>query len=248
VSPGRYVGIGTGLMVGVTGAVWQLNSGSSAAHADVSGANSWTALTGELSSGSGSRTVTLGADIAAPSEASPVVAVPAGSAVTLDLHGHKLALSREAGDLKVIVPHGSTLSMEDTTGGSAGTPASPIPAGGNSGYAGYAGLEHAAAAGQAKPPTQARVFGPIMRSPAEVKSDAGSEHAATTTPAAHPRESVHKPASHRAERAERARGRHRREHGLHRRIKHSHRECEYREYYWVPDDDDWWFDDPVETF
>jgi hypothetical protein len=243
----------------VTGAVWQLQSGSPAS-ADVATADSWSALTGDLASSAGTQTVALGADIAAPTGASPVVAVPGGSAVTLDLRGHKLAMGREAGDLKIIVPHGSVLSVVDTTAGSTAASSGPmatgpIPSGGSSGYAGYGGLTHLG-----EPPTShstdgsassPRMFGPTI--PAGATTSAGAEHTTveTSAPATSskplPRHAAvgteHKRASHSSGRDERARGRHRREDGSHHWVRESSRDCDDGDYRWAQDDYyGWWLD------
>jgi hypothetical protein len=257
-------------VAGVTGAVWQLQSGSPAS-ADVATADSWSTLTGELAGGDGTRTVTLGADISAPAGASPVVAMPGGSSVTVDLHGHKLAMGREAGDLKIIVPHGSLLSVEDTTAGSDGPPASAIPLGGSSGYAGYGGLTHSMQSASPQPGLApagaARVYGPIVEPPARVRNEAPADHAdhadhaapttaAPTAPATHSTKSAARHAkvasdvrhtahtAHSAARDERARGRHRREnvarHSVH--SARQSRDCDCQDNYYWGGDDGWWLD------
>jgi hypothetical protein len=244
-------------VAGVTGAVWQLQSGSPAS-ADVSTADSWTTLSGELASSDGSRTVTLDADISAPPGASPVLAVPGGSAVTLDLHGHKLAMGREAGDLKIIVPHGSRLSVEDSTAGSADAPASAIPLGGSGGYAGYGGLVHPTPSATPRPSqasgTAARVFGPIVEGSTEAENERGARHAAVagSAPAAATGSTKAAPKHARAEsdlrrsaqsntRDERPRGRHRRENVARHAIGHSHPDWDCSDYYW-DDEGGWWLD------
>ncbi len=252
----RYAGIGAGLVAGVTGAVWQLQSGSPAS-ADVNTADSWSTLTDDLAASDGDRTVTLGADISAPAGAAPVVAMPGGSSVTLDLHGHKLAMGREAGDLKIIVPHGSLLSVEDTTADPDAAPASAIPLGGSSGYAGYGGLTHPTRSvgpdpGSA-PAGAARVYGPAVALPSPVRHERESDHAAPTTSV---QTAAHKASTNSAPRHAKAgsevrrtvrsgardegpRARHRHENVARHSVRQS-RDCDCRDYYWT--DDDWWLD------
>jgi hypothetical protein len=241
-------------VAGVTGAVWQLQSGSPAS-ADVNTADSWSTLTGDLAASDGTRTVTLGADISAPAGASPVVAMPGGSSVTLDLHGHKLAMGREAGDLKIIVPHGSLLSLEDTTADPDAAPA--IPLGGSSGYAGYGGLAHPTQSEVSVPGSApvgaARVYGPTVALPAPVTHERASDHATPTTSASTAaRKGSMKPAPRHAKatsdvrrsaqsgaRDEGPRARHRHENVVRHSVRQS-RDCDCRYYYWT--DDDWWLD------
>jgi hypothetical protein len=246
-------------VAGVTGAVWQLQSGSPAS-ADVSTADSWSTLTGDLAASDGNRTVTLGADISAPAGAAPVVALPGGSSVTLDLHGHKLAMGREAGDLKIIVPHGSLLSVMDSTADSDsdGAPASAIPLGGSSGYAGYGGLTHPGQPVPADPGPApagaARVYGPIVEPPAPLGHGAAADHTAPagstlTAAAGGSTKSAPRHAKSGSElrrktqsgaRDSGPRARHRHENVTRHSVRQS-RDCDCREYYYWTDDD-WWLD------